>query len=118
MGSVKKQNHVNLNLQNANYISLNTPFDDDASSKEDVEFKASGDKLFNYIRLFLKTKSHSRRGTKAHSLRGDSQTRRRHRRSKDNSSVSLSIHQTRKHRNNNRNRLRSKTQRIGKFMRI
>jgi hypothetical protein len=113
MGSVKKQNRVNLNLHDANYISLNTPFDN-ASSREDVEFKASGDKLFNYIKMFLKTKAHSRRGTKAHSLRGDSQTRRRHHRS----NVSLSTHQTIKHGNNNRKRLHSRTRRIGKFMRI
>jgi hypothetical protein len=112
MGSVKKQNCVNLNLHDANYISLNTPFDT-ASAREDVEFKASGDKLFNYIKLFLKTKAHSKRGTKAHSFRGDSQTRRRHHRP----SVSLSTHQTRKH-GNNRKRLHSRTRRIGKFMRV
>lgn len=110
MGS--HQNH-RLNLHDSNYISLNTPFND-ASSREDVEFKASGDKLFNYIKMFLKTKVYSRRGTKSHSIRGDSQTRRSHRRS----SVSLSTHQTRKHKTNNRKRLHSRTRRIGKFMRI
>lgn len=113
MGSVKKQNRVNLNLHDANYISLNTPFDN-ASAREDVEFKASGDKLFNYIKLFLKTKAHSKRGTKAHSFRGDSQTRRR----RHHPSVSLSTHQTIKHGNNNRKRLHSRTRRIGKFMRV
>ena len=114
MGSVKKQNRVNLNLHDANYISLTTPFDA-ASAREDVEFKASGDKLFNYIKMFLKTKARSRRGTKAHSFRGDSQTRRRHHRP----SVSLSTHQTRKHGNNNHKRLQhSRTRRIGKFMRV
>jgi len=116
MGSVKnakKDNH--LNLHDSNYISLQTPFDA-ASSREDVEFKASGDKLFNYIKLFLKTKQHSRRATKVHSLRGDSQTRRRHYRS-INSSVSLLTHQTRKN-GNKRKRLHSRTRRIGKFMRI
>ena len=82
MGSVKNANNGHnhrLNLHDSNYISLNTPFDN-ASSREDVEFKASGDKLFNYIKMFLKTKAHSKRVTKAHSLRGDSQTRRRHHR--------------------------------------
>lgn len=116
MGSIKHLNqgrNRRLNLHDANYISLNTPFDA-ASAREDVEFKASGDKLFNYIKMFLKTKAHSRRGTKAHSFRGDSQTRRRH----HGPSVSLSTHQTRKHGNNNRKRLHSKTRRIGKFMRI
>jgi hypothetical protein len=113
MGSIKKTHQCpRLNLHDANYISLNTPFDN-ASSREDIEFKASGDKLFNYIKLFFKTKAHSRRGTKAHSFRGDSQTRRRH----DRSIVSLSTHQTRKHRNN-RKRLHLKTRRNGKFMRI
>ena len=121
MGSVKKQDCiVNLNLHDSNYISLNTPFDN-ASSREDVEYKASGEKLFNYIKLFLKTKAHSRRGTKLHSLRGDSQTRRhRRRRQQDhfNSSVSLSTHQTRKRNENNRKRLNSRKRRIGKFMRL
>ena len=116
MGSVKNANNGHnhrLNLHDSNYISLNTPFDN-ASSREDVEFKASGDKLFNYIKMFLKTKLHSRRGTKSHSLRGDSQTRR----SRHRPSVSLSTHQTRRHKTNHRKRLHSKTRRIGKFMRV
>lgn len=116
MGSIKHLNqgrNRRLNLHDANYISLNTPFDA-ASAREDVEFKASGDKLFNYIKMFLKTKAHSKRVTKAHSFRGDSQTRRRH----HGPSVSLSTHQTRKHGNNNRKRLHSKTRRNGKFMRV
>jgi hypothetical protein len=115
MGSIKNTHkNCRLNLHDANYISLNTPFDA-ASAREDVEFKASGDKLFNYIKMFLKTKAHSRRGTKAHSFRGDSQTRRRrHYRP----GVSLSTHQTRKHGNNNHKRLHSRTRRIGKFMRV
>jgi hypothetical protein len=121
MGSVKKQMNVHLNLHESNYISLNTPFDN-ASSREDVEYKNSGDKLFNYIKMFLKTKVHSKRGTKAHSFHHDSQTRRRRRYRRDNhlvSSVSLSTHQTRKHGNNNRKRLQYlKTRKNGKFMRI
>jgi hypothetical protein len=119
MGSVQNahQGH-RLNLHDANYISLNTPFDD-ASSREDVEYKKSGEKLLNYIKLFLKTKQHSKRGTKSHSLRDSSQTRRHHRNHRSlDSSVSLSTHKTRKHRNNNHKRLHSKTRRIGKFMRI
>ena len=119
MGSVKKQNRIiNLNLHDANYISLNTPFDN-ASSRDDVEYKNSGEKLFNYIKLFLKTKQHSKRGTKVHSLRGDSQTRRRRHRRRDHYSdlsVSLSTHRTIKHKNNNHKRLQ--TRRNGKFMRI
>ena len=118
MGSVKNANHRNLNLHDANYISLNTPFDN-ASSREDVEYKNSGEKLFNYIKLFLKTKQHSKRGTKVHSLRGDSQTRRRRHRRQDHYSdlsVSLSTHRTIKHKNNNHKRLQ--TRRNGKFMRI
>jgi hypothetical protein len=119
MGSVKKQNRIiNLNLHDANYISLNTPFDN-ASSRDDVEYKNSGEKLFNYIKLFLKTKQHSKRGTKVHSLRGDSQTHRRRHRRRDHYSdlsVSLSTHRTIKHKNNNHKRLH--TRRNGKFMRI
>ena len=124
MGSVKNANHRNLNLHDANYISLNTPFDN-ASSREDVEYKNSGEKLFNYIKLFLKTKQHSKRGTKVHSLRDDSQTRRhrRHHRGDNysNFGVSLSTHhqqQTRKHAIKSHKRLHSKTRRMGKFMRI
>ena len=115
MGSIKKQTNVRLNLHDSNYISLNTPFNS-AQSREDAEYKNSGEKLFNYIKLFLKTKVYSRRGTS----RGDSQTRRRDHPPKDhtNSSVSNSTHKTRKHRNNNRKRLHSKTRRIGKIMRI
>ena len=117
MGSVKNSHQGRrLNLHDSNYISLNTPFDN-ASSREDVESKASGEKLFNYIKLFLKTKAHSRRGSKLHSLRGDSQTRRRrHRHYRPG--VSLSTHQTRKRNEDNRKRLHSKTRRIGKFMRV
>ena len=119
MGSVKNANNGHnhrLNLHDSNYISLNTPFDN-ASSREDVEYKNSGEKLLNYIQLFLKTKSYSRRGTKAHSLRDNLQTRRRrHHRP----SVSLSTHQTRKHaiRHHHKQRLHSKTRRMGKFMQI
>jgi hypothetical protein len=122
MGSVKNANNGHnrrLNLHDANYISLNTPFDN-ASSREDVEYKNSGEKLLNYIKLFLKTKQHSKRGTKSHSLRDSSQTRRHHRNHRSlDSSVSLSTHKTRKHGNSRmRERLHSKTRRIGKFMRI
>lgn len=113
MGSVKNiHQNCRLNLHDSNYISLNTPFDN-ASSREDVEFKASGDKLYNYIKMFLKTKVHSRRGTKSHSFRGDSQTRRHHRQI-----VSSSTHRTRKHAIKNNKRLHLKTRRNGKFMRI
>ena len=122
MGSIKNENQLRLNLHDSNYISLQTPVDS-ASSREEVEYKNSGDKLFNYIKLFLKTKQHSKRGTKVHSLRSDSKTRHRHRRRHDiqdhlNSSVSLSTHQTNKHTVKNRKRLHSKTRRNGKFMRI
>lgn len=118
MGAVKKQMNVHLNLHDSNYISLNTPFDS-ASSREDIEYKNSGDKLYNYIQLFLKTKQHSKRGTKVNSLHGNSQTRRRHRlKDKIISSVLLSTHHTIKHKNNNRKRLHSNTRRNGKFMRI
>jgi len=113
MGSVKKQNRVNLNLHDANYISLNTPFDN-TSSREDIEYNASGEKLFNYIKLFLKTKTHSTRGTR----RGDSQTHRRRRRQHLNSSVSLSTHSTKKNKLKGHKYLHSKTRRNGKFMRI
>jgi hypothetical protein len=117
MGSIKHAHHGHrLNLHDANYISLNTPFDE-ASSREDAEFKASGDKLYNYIKMFLKMKVHSKRGTKIHhSVRNNSQTRRHHR--PQSTGVSLTIHETRKHAMKHRKRLHSKTRRIGKFMRV
>lgn len=119
MGIVKKQNisQIRLNLHDSNYISLNTHFDA-ASAREDAEYKNSGEKLFNYIKLFLKIKQHSRRGIKNHSL-NDSRTRRRQHRGV-NSSVSLSTHisKTIKRIKNNRKRLGSKTQKNGKFMRM
>jgi hypothetical protein len=119
MGSVKKTTQTRLNLHDSNYISLNTPFDA-TSTSEDVEYNYSGEKLFHYIRLFLKTKQDSKRGTKLHSLRSDSQTRHRRRydsreRSRVLSNASNSTHQTRKHKVKG---LHSKTRRFGKFMRI
>jgi len=129
MGSVRHQNNINkihLNLHNSNYISLNTPFETSTLSKDDIEYNHSGEKLFNYIKLFLKTKQHSRRGTKTHTLNG-SRTRRYHRiRSENNEfhkpnehNIKLNIFervQTIKHKKNKR--LHSKTQRNGKLMRI
>lgn len=118
MGIVKKQNisQIHLNLHDSNYISLNTHFDA-ASAREDAEYKNSGEKLFNYIKLFLKIKQHSRRGIKNNTL-NDSCTRRRHHLGV-NSSVSLSTHISKtKRKKNNRKRLGSKTQKNGKFMRV
>jgi hypothetical protein len=127
MGSVK---HINrghnrrLNLHDSNYISLNnTPFDS-VASREDAEYKASGETLFHYIQYFFKTnnpKMQSRRAMR----RGDSQTRRRrgprrHSKDENDASVSISTHQTRKHGTKGNKRLHMKTRRngIGKFMRI
>lgn len=122
MGSIKNTNqNRRLNLHDSNYISLQTPFDS-ASSREDVEYKASGEKLFNYIKLFLKLKQHSKRGTNVNSLHTSSQTRRhrRHRRHyntlqpnlNSESSVSFSTH-TRKRVLKKRKRLHSKTRKNG-----
>ena len=125
MGILKNQNinQVHLNLHDSNYISLNTQLGL-TSSREDMEYKASGDKLLNYIKLFLKIKQHSRRGTKIHTL-NDSRTRRRHHRDvydqyNFNSGVSLSKHtnKTIKRIKKNHKRLGSKTQKNGKFMRM
>jgi hypothetical protein len=128
MGSIK---HINqgrnrrLNLHDSNYISLNnTPFDS-VASREEAEYKASGETLFHYIQYFLKTNKTKIRSRRA-MRHGDSHTRRRRgprRYSKDenDASVSISTHKTRKHTtkgNNKHKRLHIKTRRNGKFMRI
>ena len=127
MGILKNQNinQVRLNLHDSNYISLNAPLDSNLRiSREDNEYKNSGEKLFSYIKMFLKIKQHSRRGTKIHTL-NDSRTRRRHHRglpnqNNFNSGVSLSTHtnKTIKRIKKNRKHLSSKTQKNGKFMRM
>ena len=125
MGSIKHLNqdrNRRLNLHDSNYISLNnTPFDS-VASREEAEYKASGETLFHYIQYFLKTnktKMQSRRVMR----RGDSQTRRhrgprRHSKDKIYTSVSTSTHQTRKHTTKGNKLLHIKTRRNGKFMRI
>lgn len=125
MGDMKNANHTHLNLHDSNYISLQTPFDS-TSLSEDVEYKNSGEKLFNYIKLFLKIKQHSKRGNKLQSLCNTSQTRRRRDNRHHNSlngqnqsnseiGVSLPTHsrQTRKHVLIKRKRSHSKTRRNG-----
>lgn len=128
MGTLHNRNstsQMNLNLHDSNYISLNTPFES-RFSREDIEYKKAGEKLLTYIKLFLKMKQYSRRGTKTHTL-NDSRTRRHYRiRSENNDfhkpnehNIKLNIFervQTRKHKKNKR--LHSKTQRNGKLMRI
>jgi hypothetical protein len=125
MGSIKNQNnisHIRLDLHDSNYISLNTPFDS-TSLKEDIEYKKSGDKLFYYIKLFLKIKQHSNRGTKIHTL-NDSRTRRYHRVKHDKKDYderkirSNVLTQTQTRKNKNNKRLNAKTRRIGKIMRV
>ena len=126
MGFIKNANQSQLNLHNSNYISLQTQTSfDSALSSEDIEYKNSGDKLFNYIKLFLKIKQHSKRGTNLHSLHTNSQTRRRRNHSNIyndknylNSGMivsSLSTHQkqTRKYLLKNRKRLHLKTRKNG-----
>ena len=81
LGSINNNNHNNpienmkINLHDSNYISLNTPSPSpDNISKEN---KDTGDKLFNYIKLFLRNKQYSKnkKGAKTNNSRT-----RRHRR--------------------------------------
>jgi len=121
MGSISKKidniENIKINLNESNYISLNTPGDD--TSKEDIENKNTGGKLFNYIKLFLKTKQYSNKGTKNNNHHV-SQTRRHYRvRQHHHSNVSA----TRKYKKNNRisnsiHHDKKKTRRVGRFMRI
>lgn len=121
MGSITFNNNNNnpienmkINLHESNYISLNTPSPDNVSK----EIKDTGDKLFNYIKLFLKDKQYSKKGMKNNS-RDDSRTR-RHYRAKHHLNVQI---KTRKHKKSNRNSNsnlhdKKKTRRVGRFMRI
>lgn len=105
--------NMKINLHDSNYISLNTP----SSSPDNIskENKDTGDKLFNYIKFFLKTKQYSKKGAKNNSSR-DSRTR-RHRRL-----LNVGI-KTRKHKisnqiSNSSHNDKKKTRRVGRFMRI
>ena len=119
MGSITFNNNNNnpienmkINLHESNYISLNTPSPDNVSK----EIKDTGDKLFNYIKLFLKDKQYSKKGMKNNS-RDDSRTR-RHYRAKHHLNVQI---KTRKHKKSNKNsnlHNKKKTRRVGRFMRI
>ena len=127
MGSINNNNNNNnnpienmkINLHESNYISLNTPTPDNNNvSKEN---KDTNEKLFNYIKLFLKDKQYSKKSTKNNSRR-DSQTR-HHYRAKHHLNVGI---KTRKHKKNNRIsdsvyidvNDKKKTRRVGRFMRI
>ena len=123
MGSIDRLNNNNnpienmkINLHESNYISLNTPTPDNNNvSKEN---KDTNEKLFNYIKLFLKDKQYSKKGTKNKS-RFDSRTR-RHYRAKHHLNVDI---KTRKHKKNNQilsssHNYNKKTRRVGRFMRI
>ncbi len=108
--------NMKINLHESNYISLNTPSPSpDNVSKEN---KDTNEKLFNYIKLFLKDKQYSKKSTKNNS-RNDSRTR-RHYRAKHQLNVQV---KTRKHKKSNRisnSNLhdKKKTRRVGRFMRI
>ena len=109
--------NMKINLHDSNYISLNTPSPNSISK----ENKDTGDKLFNYIKLFLKNKQYSKKSMKNNSHH-DSRTR-RHYRVKHHLNVEL---KTRKHKKSNRNSNsvyhdgndKKKTRRVGRFMRI
>ena len=117
MGSIKKLISKQLNLHESNYISLNTPLY--SSSIDDTDYKKSGDKLFNYIKLFLKTKQKSKKGTKIHSFRNDSKTRRQLYDNNSRLTALLSREKTKKYNLKDRRRkLHSKTQKNNKIMRI
>jgi hypothetical protein len=121
MGNINNKNNNNnpvenmkINLHESNYISLNTPSPDNVSK----ENKDTNEKLFNYIKLFLKDKQYSKKSTKNNS-RNDSQTR-RHYRAKHHLNVGI---KTRKYKKSNRNsdstlHNKKKTRRVGRFMRI
>ena len=124
MGSIINNNNNNnnpvenmkINLHESNYISLNTPSPDNNNvSKEN---KDTNEKLFNYIKLFLKDKQYSKKSTKNNSRR-DSRTR-HHYRVKHHLNVEI---KTRKHKKSNRisnssHNDKKKTRRVGRFMRI
>jgi hypothetical protein len=127
MGNISSNNHHNIpienmriNLHESNYISLNTPSpENNIISKEN---KNTNEKLFNYIKLFLKVKQYSKKGAKNNSRNSnnrDSRTRRHYR------VLNVEI-KTRKHKKSNRKSnvnhhdksYKKKTRRVGRFMRI
>ena len=111
--------NMKINLHDSNYISLNTP--SPKNNNVSKENKDTGDKLFNYIKLFLKNKQYSKKSMKNNSHH-DSRTR-RHYRVKHHLNVEM---KTRKHKKSNRNSNsvyhdgndKKKTRRVGRFMRI
>ena len=120
LGNITSNNNNNpvenmkINLHDSNYISLNTPSPNSISK----ENKDTSEKLFNYIKLFLKDKQYSKKGTKNNSHH-DSRTH-RHYRAKHHLNVEI---KTRKHKKSNRisnSNLhdKKKTRRVGRFMRI
>ena len=109
--------NMKINLHDSNYISLNTPSPSLSPSPDNIskENKDTGDKLFNYIKLFLRNKQYSKKGMKTNSSR-DSRTR-RHRRL-----LNVGI-KTRKYKLSNQisnlnHHYKKKTRRVGRFMRI
>lgn len=124
MGFVTSNNNHNIpienmkiNLHESNYISLNTPSPKNNNVSNDN--KDTGEKLFNYIKLFLKDKQYSKKGTKNNS-RHDSRTRRHYRAKHHFNIVGVN---TRKYKKSNRysnSNLHDnkKTRRVGRFMRI
>ena len=105
---------MKINLHDSNYISLNTPSPSPSSDNISKENKDTGDKLFNYIKLFLRNKQYSKnkKGAKTNNSRT-----RRHRRL-----LNVGI-KTRKHKLSNQisnlnHHYKKKTRRVGKFMRI
>lgn len=95
------------------------------SREEEIENKKSGEKLFNYIKLFLKMKQHSRQGTKNYRLNESRRRRRECEREcrdddkKDEGNIRRRLYalkdiKTRKY----NKRLHVKTQRMGKIIQI
>ena len=121
LGNINNNNlieNMKINLHESNYISLNTPSPLPSPDNVSNEIKDTNNKLFNYIKLFLKDKQYTKRGSKNNS-RHDSRTRRHYRAKPHHLNVEI---KTRKHKKSNRiyNSVyrNKKTRRVGRFMRI
>lgn len=122
--SIKKRMGVNddeneriatFNLQESNFISLNTPVGSSGESSANQSYKKTGEKILFYIKLFFKNKNKSHKSHKLHmhTRRNKHRTTLKDKRRRLASKSKLSTRRT----NANDDSAR-KTRKIGAFMRV
>ena len=101
---------VNLNLQESNFISLNTPIGSSGESSAIQSYKKTGDKILFYIKLFFKNKN------KSHKLRFHTRRNKHHAANFKRTSKSKRMSTSKI--NGNSSVGRNKTHKTGAFMRV